>query len=118
MARTTRSVPPSRHSATRSCGKRSRGGRSMMRRDGVSPHANPPRRARRNTAIRPTSSSHVFGEPGERTAERLLVGGLVVAAALVAREAVAGVIDVNLAIRTLLLDDLHIRQRDRMILVA
>src|SRR6266566_4427649 len=63
-------------------------------------------------------SRHVLCQPSQRASERLLVGGFVVAAALVAGEAVAGVVDMNFHIRTLLFDDLNIAHRDRMILVA
>src|SRR5713101_9876196 len=75
--------------------------------------------AHRPTATEaPPPSPHVLGQPGERAPKRLLVGGFVVAAALVAGEAVAGVVDMNFHIRTLLLDDLDVAHRDRMILVA
>src|ERR1700687_626286 len=64
------------------------------------------------------ASSDVLGGPDEGALERLLVGRLVVGAALVAREAVAGVVDVDLHVGALRLDDLHVRQRNRMVLVA
>src|ERR1051325_888279 len=64
-------------------------------------------------------SPEVFPEPGGRAIPRLLVRGLVVAAALVAAEAVAGaLVDVDVAIRPLLLDRVDVGHRDRLVLVA
>src|SRR5271169_5873321 len=64
------------------------------------------------------ASPDVFGEPGEGALERLLVCRLVVGAALVAGEAMAGMVDVNLHVGALRLDALDVGERDRMVLVA
>src|SRR5690348_7154820 len=62
-------------------------------------------------------SSQIFAEPGRRAVPRLLVRRLVVAAALVAAEAVAGaLVDIDVAIRTLLLDQVDVGHRDRLVL--
>src|ERR1700722_18500999 len=64
-------------------------------------------------------SPHVLREPGEGAAERFLGGGFVVAAALIAGEAVAGaLVDVDLDVRALLLDQLDVGHRDRPVLIA
>src|SRR5262249_60192502 len=61
----------------------------------------------------------VLLEPGERALPRHLRARLVKAAALVAVEAVAGVlVDVDVAIGALLLDDLDVAQRNALVLVA
>src|SRR5262249_40309430 len=61
----------------------------------------------------------VLLEPGERALPRHLRARLVKAAALVAVEAVAGVlVDVDVAVEALLLDDLDVAQRNALVLVA
>src|SRR5512140_1969440 len=54
----------------------------------------------------------------ERALERLLVARLVIAAAFVAAEAVSGLIDEGFHVGPLLLDNLDIRHRNRMIGLA
>src|ERR1700736_6343986 len=69
-------------------------------------------------ASRRPQSDQVLGEPGERALGAELGARLVVARALLADEAVAGRIDVDVAVRPLLADDLDVRHRDRLVLLA
>src|SRR5205814_344893 len=70
------------------------------------------------SACAPYGLSDILRQPAERALPGRLVRGFVVASALVAAEAVARVIDVDLAIRPLLLDDLDVRHRNRLVLIA
>src|ERR1700744_2732976 len=64
-------------------------------------------------------SAHVLAEPRGGAVPRLLARRLVVAAALVAGEAMAGaLVDVDVAIPALLLDQGDVGHRDRLVLVA